>query len=74
MNGSQNPIFNDRITQLDHNNLLSSDSFESFGGAIYERKANGFWSGKLVSSGTIITIDGEDYVECIPYRVLTKPQ
>ncbi|KAH6661508.1 hypothetical protein F5X68DRAFT_266339 [Plectosphaerella plurivora] len=80
MNGPQNPAFSDRITQLDHiwkmqeehrSNRPSSDDTKFFGGVKYERKANGFWSGKLVSSGTIITIDGEDYVE---YRVLTKPQ
>lgn len=35
----------------------------------YERKADGPFAGKLVSSGTIITIDGEDYVE---YKVLAK--
>ncbi|KAI0973021.1 hypothetical protein F4678DRAFT_35325 [Xylaria arbuscula] len=40
------------------------------GGVKYERKQNGPFSGKLVSQGSIITIDGEDYVE---YRVLTKP-
>ncbi|KAI1126832.1 hypothetical protein F5Y10DRAFT_203167 [Nemania abortiva] len=39
-------------------------------GVKYERKQNGPFSGKLVSQGSIITIDGEDYVE---YRVLTKP-
>ncbi|KAI1179574.1 hypothetical protein F4777DRAFT_436171 [Nemania sp. FL0916] len=39
-------------------------------GIKYERKQNGPFSGKLVSQGNIITIDGEDYVE---YRVLTKP-
>jgi len=39
-------------------------------GIKYERKQNGPFVGKLVSQGTIISIDGEDYVE---YRVLTKP-
>ena len=39
-------------------------------GIKYERKAGGPFAGKLVSQGTIISIDGEDYVE---YRVLTKP-
>jgi hypothetical protein len=39
-------------------------------GVKYERKQNGPFAGKLVSQGTIISIDGEDYVE---YRVLTKP-
>lgn len=41
-----------------------------YDGVKYERKANGPFMGKLVSQGTIINIDGEDYVE---YRVLTKP-
>ncbi|KAI1411294.1 hypothetical protein F5Y13DRAFT_201498 [Hypoxylon sp. FL1857] len=36
----------------------------------YERKQNGPFKDRLVSQGTIINIDGEDYVE---YRVLTKP-
>ncbi|KAL7799776.1 hypothetical protein V8C37DRAFT_91092 [Trichoderma ceciliae] len=41
-----------------------------YDGIKYERKTNGPFIGKLVSQGTIINIDGEDYVE---YRVLTKP-
>ncbi|KAH7153204.1 hypothetical protein EDB81DRAFT_449780 [Dactylonectria macrodidyma] len=41
-----------------------------YGGIKYERKPTGPFMGKLVSQGTIINIDGEDYVE---YRVLTKP-
>ncbi|UKZ56295.1 hypothetical protein TrVGV298_010129 [Trichoderma virens] len=41
-----------------------------YDGVKYERKTNGPFMGKLVSQGTIINIDGEDYVE---YRVLTKP-
>ncbi|KAH6959668.1 hypothetical protein BKA56DRAFT_562059 [Ilyonectria sp. MPI-CAGE-AT-0026] len=41
-----------------------------YGGIKHERKATGPFMGKLVSQGTIINIDGEDYVE---YRVLTKP-
>ncbi|EWZ77610.1 hypothetical protein FOWG_17992 [Fusarium oxysporum f. sp. lycopersici MN25] len=41
-----------------------------YSGVKYERKVNGPFTGKLVSQGTIINIDGEDYVE---YRVLTKP-
>ncbi|KAK3933717.1 hypothetical protein QBC46DRAFT_275236 [Diplogelasinospora grovesii] len=36
----------------------------------YEGKQNGPFQGKLVSQGTIISIDGEDYVE---NRVLIKP-
>ncbi|PCD21402.1 hypothetical protein AU210_016367 [Fusarium oxysporum f. sp. radicis-cucumerinum] len=39
-------------------------------GVKYERKTQGPFSGKLVSQGTIINIDGEGYVE---YRVLKKP-
>ncbi|KAK2667841.1 hypothetical protein RAB80_017032 [Fusarium oxysporum f. sp. vasinfectum] len=39
-------------------------------GVKYERKTLGPFPGKLVSQGTIISIDGEDYVE---YRVLGKP-
>ena len=41
-----------------------------YDGVKYERKPTGPFMGKLVSQGTIINIDGEDYVE---YRVLTKP-
>ncbi|KAI5455646.1 hypothetical protein BGZ63DRAFT_497146 [Mariannaea sp. PMI_226] len=41
-----------------------------YGGIKYERKMTGPFFGKLVSQGSIINIDGEDYVE---YRVLTKP-
>ncbi|KAH6874537.1 hypothetical protein B0T10DRAFT_586057, partial [Thelonectria olida] len=41
-----------------------------YGGVKYERKATGPFMGKLVSQGTILNIDGEDFVE---YRVLTKP-
>jgi hypothetical protein len=48
----------------------STDDAKVYDGVKYERKANGPFTGKLVSQGTIINIDGEDYVE---YRVLTKP-
>lgn len=47
-----------------------SDDAKMHDGIKYERKATGPFQGKLVSQGTIISIDGEDYVE---YRVLTKP-
>ncbi|KOS22082.1 hypothetical protein ESCO_001718 [Escovopsis weberi] len=47
-----------------------SEDAKIYDGIKYERKANGPFVGKLVSQGTIINIDGEDYVE---YRVLTKP-
>ncbi|KAG7410155.1 hypothetical protein Forpi1262_v017863 [Fusarium oxysporum f. sp. raphani] len=47
-----------------------AEDAKMYSGVKYERKANGPFTGKLVSQGTIINIDGEDYVE---YRVLTKP-
>ncbi|OAQ96210.1 hypothetical protein LLEC1_01481, partial [Akanthomyces lecanii] len=47
-----------------------SEDAKVYDGVKYERKGTGPFMGKLVSQGTIITIDGEDYVE---YRVLTKP-
>ncbi|KAG6036467.1 hypothetical protein E4U40_000837 [Claviceps sp. LM458 group G5] len=46
------------------------DEAKTYDGVKYERKSTGPFVGKLVSQGTIINIDGEDYVE---YRVLTKP-
>ncbi|KAH6874547.1 hypothetical protein B0T10DRAFT_532909 [Thelonectria olida] len=46
------------------------DDAKIYGGIKYERKSTGSFIGKLVSQGTILNIDGEDYVE---YRVLTKP-
>jgi hypothetical protein len=53
-----------------HRLKAGSEEAKIYGGIKYERKAQGPFSGKLVSQGTIISIDGEDYVE---YRVLTKP-
>jgi hypothetical protein len=50
--------------------LAGVDDTKYHNGLKYERKQSGAFQGKLVSQGTIITIDGEDYVE---YRVLTKP-
>ncbi|KAJ4150322.1 hypothetical protein LMH87_011076 [Akanthomyces muscarius] len=47
-----------------------SEDAKVYDGVKYERKGTGPFMGKLVSQGTIITIDGDDYVE---YRVLTKP-
>jgi PDZ domain-containing secreted protein len=47
-----------------------SDEIKYHHGIKYERKQNGPFAGKLVSSAQILSIDGEDYVE---YRVLTKP-
>ncbi|KAG0646049.1 hypothetical protein D0Z07_8048 [Hyphodiscus hymeniophilus] len=46
------------------------DEIKYHNGIKYERKQNGPFQGKLVSSAQILSIDGEDYVE---YRVLTKP-
>ncbi|POR36181.1 Uncharacterized protein TPAR_03624 [Tolypocladium paradoxum] len=48
----------------------ASEDAKMYDGVKYERKSTGPFMGKLVSQGTIINIDGEDYVE---YRVLTKP-
>ncbi|KHN98290.1 uncharacterized protein MAM_04051 [Metarhizium album ARSEF 1941] len=48
----------------------SLDDAKIYDGVKYERRATGPFMGKLVSQGTIINIEGEDYVE---YRVLTKP-
>ncbi|KAK7755033.1 hypothetical protein SLS62_002847 [Diatrype stigma] len=48
----------------------NNDNVKIHAGIKYERKRGGPFEGKLVSQGTIISIDGEDYVE---YRVLTKP-
>lgn len=47
-----------------------SEDAKMYDGIKYERKTTGPFMGKLVSQGTIISIEGEDYVE---YRVLTKP-
>ena len=49
---------------------FGAEDAKIFNGIKYERKQTGPFQGKLVSQGTIISIDGEDYVE---YRVLTKP-
>ncbi|KAM4064281.1 hypothetical protein HRG_006122 [Hirsutella rhossiliensis] len=47
-----------------------ADDAKMYDGVKYERKSTGPFTGKFVSRGTIVHIDGEDYVE---YRVLTKP-
>ncbi|KAF6810583.1 hypothetical protein CSOJ01_06262 [Colletotrichum sojae] len=57
-------------SQEEHRSKAGGDESKFYGGIKYERKTNGPFVGKLVSQGTIISIDGEDYVE---YRVLTKP-
>ena len=71
--------FNDNIQRMDRiwqaqeltrQGGLNNDNVKMHEGVKYERKRNGPFEGKLVSQGTIISIDGEDYVE---YRVLTKP-
>ncbi|TVY18303.1 hypothetical protein LARI1_G004739 [Lachnellula arida] len=49
---------------------VATDEVKFHNGIKYERKQNGPFQGKLVSSAQILSIDGEDYVE---YRVLTKP-
>lgn len=49
---------------------VPDDGAKYHNGIKYERKQNGPFQGKLVSSAQILSIDGEDYVE---YRVLTKP-
>jgi hypothetical protein len=46
------------------------DDVKIYDGVKFERKAMGPFIGKLTSPGTLITIDGEDFVE---YRVLTRP-
>ena len=56
--------------QEDRRIKSNNEDAKLYMGIKYERKQNGPFEGKLVSQGTIISIDGEDYVE---YRVLTKP-
>ncbi|KAK3934104.1 hypothetical protein QBC46DRAFT_400654, partial [Diplogelasinospora grovesii] len=79
--GSSNKTqFQDNIQRLtkvwaaqEANRLKASGGTEDakvYMGVKYERKQKGPFQGKLVSQGTIISIDGEDYVE---YRILTKP-
>ncbi|KAF5724935.1 hypothetical protein FMUND_326 [Fusarium mundagurra] len=48
----------------------NAEDAKMYAGVKYERKTQGPFTGKLVSQGTIIIIDGEDYIE---YRVLAKP-
>ncbi|RYP82294.1 hypothetical protein DL770_005632 [Monosporascus sp. CRB-9-2] len=70
--------FNDNLQRMDRiwqaqelsRQGPSNDNIKIHAGIKYERKRGGPFEGKLVSQGTIISIDGEDYVE---YRVLTKP-
>ncbi|KAK0385918.1 hypothetical protein NLU13_7093 [Sarocladium strictum] len=46
------------------------DNVRMYDGVKFERKEMGPFIGKLTSPGTLIQIDGEDFVE---YRVLTRP-
>lgn len=70
--------FHDQVSRLNvvwaaqeaHRMRANKEDAKIYMGIKYERKQNGPFEGKLVSQGTIISIDGEDYVE---YRVLTKP-
>ncbi|ROV97124.1 hypothetical protein VMCG_07489 [Cytospora schulzeri] len=70
--------FHDNISRLNrvwasqeaHRLRTGNEDAKIHMGIKYERKQTGPFEGKLVSQGTIISIDGEDYVE---YRVLTKP-
>ncbi len=69
--------FNDNLQRMDKiwraqelSRQVPNDDVKMHAGVKYERKRGGPFEGKLVSQGTIISIDGEDYVE---YRVLTKP-
>ncbi|EWZ77739.1 hypothetical protein FOWG_17877 [Fusarium oxysporum f. sp. lycopersici MN25] len=48
----------------------NAEDEKMYAGVKYERKTHGSFTGKLVSQGILIKIDGEDYVE---YRVLAKP-
>ncbi|CVL08159.1 uncharacterized protein FMAN_14183 [Fusarium mangiferae] len=48
----------------------NAEDAKMYAGVKYERKTQGSFTGKLVSQGTIVNIDGEDYIE---YRVLAKP-
>ncbi|GKU14510.1 unnamed protein product [Fusarium langsethiae] len=48
----------------------SAEDVKMYAGVKYERKTQDTFTGKLVSQGNIINIDGEDYIE---HRVLAKP-
>ncbi len=58
------------VSQETNRLKTGGEDAKMYAGVKYERKQTGPFEGKLVSQGTIISIDGEDYVE---YRVLTKP-
>ncbi|CCC07227.1 unnamed protein product [Sordaria macrospora k-hell] len=59
-----------KFSQAAGETITGVNDAKIYAGIKYERKSSGPFEGKLVSQGTIINIDGEDYVE---YRVLTKP-
>lgn len=77
-NGTNSSFFQDNVSRLNKvwaaqeaNRIRAGgEDAKVYMGVKYERKQSGPFEGKLVSQGTIISIDGEDYVE---YRVLTKP-
>ncbi|KAK4241377.1 hypothetical protein C8A03DRAFT_30472 [Achaetomium macrosporum] len=75
--GSASRLFDDlsrlnKVWEAQEANRLHAGTEDAkiYGGIKYQRKQSGPFQGRLVSQGTIITIDGEDYVE---YRVLAKP-
>ncbi|KAI2632527.1 hypothetical protein GGS26DRAFT_80257 [Hypomontagnella submonticulosa] len=83
--GNPNSVgkFNDNLQRMDHvwqaqetmrmgpaNTNGNHADVMMHEGIKYERKQSGPFKDRLVSQGTIINIEGEDYVE---YRVLTKP-
>ncbi|KAL9570454.1 hypothetical protein ACKAV7_005385 [Fusarium commune] len=78
VNGRQQLHERDEMQRLNKERVLQeslrlkarAEDANMYNGVKYERKANGPFTGKLVSQGTIVNIDGEDYVE---YRVLMKP-
>ncbi|KAM0277032.1 hypothetical protein ACHAQH_006162 [Verticillium albo-atrum] len=53
-----------------HAPIANGNEVKYHDGIRYERKPTGNFAGKLVSTGSLISIDGEDYIE---YRLLTKP-
>lgn len=48
----------------------ASKDAKVYGDQIYERKSTGPFAGNFAAQGTLINIDGEDFVE---YRVLMRP-
>lgn len=56
--------------EADRVRVSGDDNVKIYDGVKFERKNTGPFLGKLTSPGTLISIDGEDFVE---YRVLTRP-